>query len=213
MEQHAVMSPRSHRVAAGFTLIELLTVLAVVAILAAASVPVVSALMQSNNLAQAGTIVADQIDQARQMAAVRNRTVEVRLINRPGVSAKGCQAVQLWMYDSSGSASAAGKMMPLPAGISISDDPGLSGLFSTQTNAMAFKGTISSGPATGNSYVAFRLRPTGEIEPVPVSTARKFLYLTLLPTRLVTAGTTTLPSNYVMEQINPDTGSVQIYRP
>lgn len=196
----------------GFSLTELLVVIAIMSILLATSMPSMNSLLENNNITQGGQLVADQFSVARQLASVRNRTVEVRLLRRTQTTSSSTRysAIQIWAPNATtGTMTAAGRMIALPQNIVISEDNSFSPFLQKMTS-----GTMPStaGTLANTAYRAFRIRPNGIIEPVPgTTTDRSQLFFTVVNTKYATASN--LPANYATVQINPDTGSTQIFRP
>ena len=195
-----------------FTLIELIVVMSIMMILMTMVTPMVSSIVESNNLSRAGQLVADQIRLARQMASAGNRTVEVRLIQAPALSSTGYSAIQLWTAtpprgdNTTETMKQAGKAIALPQSTVISQDStALSMLLSNvaTTNTMPSGGIYSNAP-----YAAFQIRPSGAVTP---TMNMNVLYLTIVPSRYATQ--TTLPKNYAIVQINSNTGTPLLYRP
>lgn len=190
----------------GFSLIELLVVIAVIGVLSVLVVPALSSLTQSNNLTRAGQIVGDQIGLARQLAATRSATMEIRLIRLPDRAAGGYHAVQIWGAVAAGSNAPLGRFLRLPEAAFISGD---TAKFSPMLELLTNAGTMTGGPADGASYVSFRIRPSGAVVPAFSATDRRAdLCLSVMPERAAAA-----TNNYVTVQINPDTGNTAVYRP
>lgn len=192
--------------AGGFSLIEMLMVVGIMAILLVISVPAFSSLMSSNNLAQGGQILADQINLARQMASAKNQAIEFRLIRLGGVSAKGYHAVQLWGSDTTGVSRPLSRLILFPQNILVSENK------TALSTALEYssEGTMPAGAgAAGDApYAAFQIRPSGVVTPpMPMDD----FYFTVVSARHAEAAT--LPDNYVTVQINPQTGTALIYRP
>lgn len=190
----------------GFSLLELLAVVSVTLVLIAVSAPPLASLLESNNLSSSGQMIADQFTLARQLASVRNQAMEVRLI-KLGEPPR-YKAVQIWTASASGGMEAVGKMAKLPESIAISENADLSPLLAIPNMGT---GTLHSGAASGKPYTAFKIHPSGYLEPVPNAANRSKCHLTVLSARFATADTA--PANYIALQLNPDTGNTSIYRP
>jgi uncharacterized protein (TIGR02596 family) len=195
------------RASAGFSLLELLVVISIMALVAGLVIPAMTSVLESNNITQAGQVVANEIGLARQIASARNCSVQVWLIKRTVVSPSGFSAVQLWT-NASGTSSMrpASRLAPLPQGIVISQD---SSAMSPLLASAPATNTVPSGYSTGGSaYSSFQIGASGQVTP---SLAMGSLYLTLVPNRYATA--TAAPRNFATVQINPNTGAVSVYRP
>lgn len=191
-----------------FSLVELLVVLAIIGLLAAASIPMISSLLESSNLTRGGQIVADQFNLARQTSVARNAAVEVRFFKLQDAAAPmGYNAVQLWLTGTSG-AEAFGRIQRLPQGTVISENASVSAALDLMGS-----GTMPSGNgiSAGAEYVFFQVRPSGVLSPpVPLAQMQN-AFLTVVGSRF--GGDTTLPDNYVTIQINPLTATPLVYRP
>jgi uncharacterized protein (TIGR02596 family) len=206
----------------GFTLIELIVVVVIMVVVLSFVAPAVTSSQEGNNLVLGGQTVADELAFARQYAASRNQTVQVRFITPSGSAYKGYTGIQLWKLTTTGT-SALDQLYQLPAGMEISANATLSPIVSTNGLAGAPYPMPTGGGMPG-TYVAFTVRPDGNVlvpNPPTLSNAGNFqngsfisqpsYYLTVQPERYDTAST--LPKNYVTIQVNPDTGRTQIFRP
>ncbi len=210
---------------AGFSLVELLTVLTIISILSAATIPAMQSVLQSTKITQGGQILTEQINLARQIASARNTTVQVRLIKLAQVqnaAATGYNAVQLWGAPSGSTQSVAlGQMAILPAAVVISEDTSnYSKLLASGTGAVVTSSTMSV-PAGTASYIYFSVMPSGVIPVNNVTTAETTemtgAYLSVVGSSYGSSsaapGAVGAPQNYLVVQMNPHTGSTLVYRP
>ncbi len=204
---------------AGFTLIELMAVITIMAVLAYSVGTVSLSLQESNNLASAGQTVADELAVARIYAASHNQSVYIRFIVQSGSSYHGYTAMQLWKSDPSnpGSYLAVDQAVRLPSGIEISANSTLSPLVTTLVAGSSCP--MPSGSNVPGTYVSFAVRPGGHVDvAVPPSTTSAtalqcmpYYFLTVLAVRY--DRNSTVPTNYVAIQVNPDTASAQVFEP
>ena len=204
----------------GFTLIELLAVMTILGILLGLVVPASRSLSESSNITLGGQMVSDELALARQYAASQNQTIEVRFI-AANPSFTGYNAVQLWQTSPvTGTAFPVDKAIALPVNVEISSNDKLSPLVSSANDGLA--GPVNTMPAGGSNagkgYVSFTVRATGIVvvsnasAPGGTAVARQPSYfLTVLPNRYDTA--TSLPPNYLIIQVNPDTAYAGVYQP
>ena len=88
----------SHRRSPAFSLVELLVVLAVTAILAAITIPQISATMQSYQLTSTGQTAINQLVLARQSALSGSHAVQVRFYYLPENNATSPSTAPLAVY-------------------------------------------------------------------------------------------------------------------
>ena len=179
----------------GFSLIELLAVVAVLSILLVLVTTAFNSIATSSSITQSTNLISGQIELARQLAAVRNRTIEVRFLKKTG---EPFSALQLWWPGLNQSAE---KPVVLPQGTLLNES--LSPWLATMGN-----GTVPVGaPWAGATYRSFAIRPSGALEPPPAAASRTNLFLT------ISAREEATPSNYATIQVNPDTSRPILYRP
>lgn len=197
------------RLRGGFTLIELITVMAIMALLLAVTVPSIEGLNLGAGISQGGQLFTDEVSLARQMASARNITVQLRCIKVPTRGKNGYTAMQLWAPTSG---TAISRLATMPEGIAISQDTTrVSPLFATfsSTGVMA-----TGGPVAGDTYVAFTINPSGMVGPVTTTGTEPTMTATSVGVVAVShAADTTLPTNYVIIQLNPLTAATVAYRP
>lgn len=185
-----------------FSMTELLVAMSIAVLLMSAAVPSVVTLLESNELVRSGQTVVDQIRVARQIASSRNLPVEVRLIKTTSTD-PGYTAVQLWTSQLSGT-NAVSRLTPLSKAMAISENPAVSDMLSGLSTQ-----TMSTPLNSKASYVAFTVRPSGQVSP---TLSMSGLCLTVVSSHYAKK-TDSLPLNYVIVQINPSTGSSLVYRP
>lgn len=178
----------------GFSLIELLAVVAVLGILLVLVTPAFNSIATSSSITQATNLISGQIELARQLAAVRNRTIELRFLKKTD---EPFSALQLWWPSLDQPAE---KPVVLPQGILLNES--LSPWLATMGN-----GTVPVGAWKEATYRSFSIRPSGALVSPPAAADRKNLYLT------ISAREEATPSNYATIQVNPDTSRPILYRP
>jgi len=176
------------------TLIELLCVVAILSLLAAASVTPIGSVVQSSRLNGVANELINELNQARHSAIAKNRVVECRLYER----ADGAiDEVQLWIYDPSRSTAT-----PLDRKI-IFDNPVV--IAANTTWSSALKSAPVKAPSEASPYVAFRFRPDGSTD-LPASSPAT---LTLISQP--GAEPSALKTLFFTAQIDPVTGLVRGY--
>jgi uncharacterized protein (TIGR02596 family) len=214
---------RKAPLAQGFTLVELLVVLAIIAILGVLTVPAITTALRGSAITQGAQKVLNEIAAARQVALAQNRVVEVRFYRlaksgMPGEtvgtpSTGKFRALQTFVYDSSGKATALDKVQLLPDTVIMDSNSTLSTLLGPTQSKTTWTAADPQFPlpTVGTAYNAsvFDFEPDGSTNLNPIGTQ---WFLTL---HSFTAGDnlTTLPTNFFILQIDALNGHVQNYRP
>jgi uncharacterized protein (TIGR02596 family) len=186
-----------------FSLIELLLVIAILALLAAVTLPAVGSITQANAIGRAGQTLGDVMILARQEAVAKSRDVEVRIIDVPDPMWPGYRAVQLWISDEAGTTNTPlGKIQKLPEAVVIASNV-LSPLLAADTSV---SGTTNFGALGSCAYKGFRVRSSGSLPPA-ITTSNNFLTIQLA------RDTEIPPKNFYAVRVNPITGRVSIHRP
>ena len=188
----------------GFTLIELLTVMAVLSILIALTVPAVSTAVRGSNLNLAGQMVGDQFSLAWQEAVSKNYDVEVRFYELANGASTGWRGVQLWRIKQTPSGpitSVFSRVVWIPEGIRMTTNSNLSPLITESLR----KGSVTLPTYGATPYSGFRFRANGSLE----SSVGDNNFVTLVNS--IDSGN--LPANYYTIQINPLTGKTSVFRP
>ncbi len=205
----------------GFTLIELLVVISIIVILGALSIPAITASLRSSALTQGAQKISVELTSARQAALTQNRSVEVRFYQFaqsgwPGETAGNpatgkFRAVQSFVYDPSGTATALDKIQVLPNTVIMDSGSALSPLLSsTLTKSWTATDPQVSLPNVGTSYNArvFQFQPDGSTNLNPLG---QQWFITLH----ISTGDNlaTLPTNFCVLGIDPLNGHIQSFRP
>lgn len=188
---------------AGFSLVELLMVVAIVMLLMTSAIIGFNSIVSSSRMEQAGRMVVDEFNIARQTAAARNANVEIRFIltNRPGTSSNVFWQMESGMFSGK---SANATFVPfraktrLPEGIIMAPSSGLSSILGNLTNNVA----------------TLTVRPNGILEPrsgLSLS-ARNGWFITLVPDRKPVASINDT-DDFITIQVDPITTRTTIYRP
>jgi uncharacterized protein (TIGR02596 family) len=200
-------------------MVELLVVIAIMGVLAYSASSVSFSLQESNNLASGGQTVVDELAVARAYAASHNQSVYVLFIVSPGSTNAGYTSMQLWQADPTNPSTCTpvDQAVRLPSGVEISASQTLSPLVTTLVAGCTCPNMPSASYAPTN-YVFFTVRPDGNVvvkNPPSVSgTALQNMpsyFLTVLPVRY--DSNSTVPTNYVTIQVNPDTAIAQVFEP
>lgn len=184
-----------------FSIIELLVVVAIFAILAVLALPAVGGIQRANSVNRSGQLLSDTLVSARQEASVKNRTIELRIIQAG--DPPEYRAFQTWVADENGAMTPLGKVISLPEGAIICSEVELSPLL-TANHELA--GTTNFGPLGSRPFVALRIRTGGAPDP-GITRAKNFLTVRAL------TDTNIPPDNFYLIRLDPSTGRVGIHRP
>lgn len=195
---------------------ELLVVMAIIALLAAATIPAISSALQGYRMTQGAQTVIDQLSLARQAAASKNRVIETRFYSMAdpstGDSSRKYRALQNFELLEDGSAAPLDRIVRLPLGIILDSGGALSPLLAaSRTKQWSGSDTQVSLPGVGTAYDtrAIRLRPDGSTD---LSAAAQPWFLTIHPER-DGDGMAALPKNFATIQVDPWTGRAALFRP
>ncbi len=162
--------PKRHAKVSAFSLIELLTVMAIFAILTAATLPALRGTLDGYNISGAADLAGAEIALARQTAISRNLPVEVRIYKHDDGTGEAWRALGLVIPASASGAAAdewIAKGKVLPGNILFADSGDFSTIVSEATAGAAAVprlGTEASdapGFIKSKEYVAFRFQPDG----------------------------------------------------
>jgi uncharacterized protein (TIGR02596 family) len=201
----------------GFSLLELLTVIAVMAIAVALIAAPFTQIVRASGLGHAGDQILATLSQARQIAAARNRTVEVRFYKYVDASqpTEGrFHAMQLFVVETAAqgtTTNAVARSQTMPATVFIASGTALSSLLdpavTTPTAGSALGVKI---PSCGLNYSAstFRIYPDGSTS----FTNAQPKFLTVVPSNTPDEATVP-PANYATIVLEPSNGKARLHRP
>lgn len=199
----------------GFTLVELLTVIAVIAIILAATIPAFNSTLQGFQLTQGARIISDQLYLARQTALAKNRAVEVRFYKfkpQTSINVSYFQGVQAFEIIENGQPKPLGKLHRLPGLVIIDSSATLSPLLGpSRIKQWSTDDPQVRLPEIGTNYeaYAFTYRADGSAD---LSVNGQEWFMTLHHANMGD-GRTDLPPNFATLQIGPWNGQTQLYRP
>lgn len=195
-----------------FSLVELLTVIAIIGILVAVTLPSMSGISSSTELNISGDQLVDTLSFARQSALSANRPVEVRFYEVPRSTdpSLAYRAIGVYLLGDDGPAPV-GRLAFLQNNIVMSDSETLGtllkGVSSGQTNLP------SIDPAKQFNYRYFIFRPDGSANLPSLSPAQSDTWhVTLYDSRRPPSGQSP-PDNFITVQLLPETGRTRTFRP
>lgn len=188
---------------AGFSLVELLMVITIVMVLFGMVAVGFNSILQSSRMEQAGRILVDEINLARQTAATQNRSTEIRFFRE--VRQDGSSGVPIFWRMQVGTR---GKtedaefepvkgMTQLPQGIALAPEGALSSILAA---------------AGGDAEVSVVIRPTGILEPRAGLSLKDEWFVTLVPERQLGQGLGDL-KDFITVQMDPITARPSLFRP
>jgi uncharacterized protein (TIGR02596 family) len=206
----------------GFTLVELLVVLAIIALLGAFTIPAITSGLRASALTQGAQKVINEIAVAHQAALAQDHIVEVRFYQlaksgMPGEtvgnpSTGKFRALQSFVIDSTGNATAFDKVQLLPDSVIMDSNSALSSLLgSAQAKSWTANDPQILLPNVGTAYNArvFQFQADGSTNLNPIGQQ----WFVTLHGLSVGDNLTTLPTNFFMLQVDALNGHVQNYRP
>ena len=217
--------PSSLRIRPGaFTLVEMLVVMAIIAIIAALSLPVISSALRSYQLDSTGQVMVNQLNLARQSALSRGHAVQVRFYLLPdyNLPTTGTPTVYRGMQCFlEGDPTQAGAIVTVPVTAMVkpaffqapviissatSPNPVSPILPTTPTTPLATD-PLLPGYQANYKYAMFHFKPDGTTD---LANNTNSITLVLETDKIVANG---LPSNFQTIAIDPLNGAVRSFRP
>jgi uncharacterized protein (TIGR02596 family) len=202
-------TPPAQRGIPAFSLVELLVVMALIAILAALTVPAVTSIQESSRVSQGLGLVLSTFSLAAQKASAENRPVTVRLIEGTDGEYARLQLVEK-MPDNS--ARALERIVRLPEGLAFATSPNLSSLFSLPERTAGGGDPGVSGLPPGYNFREFQFRPDGRLGLGLSNAVSQAWFLTVVPSRHC-PDSSAPPANFATVQVDPVNGRLSVYRP
>ncbi len=233
-----IISDQSLTRRAGFTLTELLTVLTVMGIVMAFSVPHMISLTSGASLQKDGKTLITDLGEARQLAMSRSTDIEVRFYENPNAGAdqeSSFIGYQLFQYPASGvgAASDPSGMIPVRPMRRFSDGSGVNtGLSTLLDRALAASDAaalgsgltapefgeaevkISSGGASESlEFISFRFTGNGGTNLSSLTEAGETWHITLVDSVAAESLSAGELRDFYTVQVNPLNGAVRVFEP
>lgn len=186
---------------AGFSLLELLMVVGIILVLFGMVTVGFNSILQSSRMEQAGRIVVDEINLARQTAMTKNRSVEIRFLREVRRDGTRAEPVFWRMQVGVRGRTEDAEFEPLKGATQL-----------PQGVALAPEGALSSLLAGGGGPVSLVIRPTGVLESRSDLSLKDQWFVTLVPERGLGKSLGDL-TDFATVQIDPVTARPSLFRP
>ncbi|MBN8708772.1 MAG: hypothetical protein BGO12_17355 [Verrucomicrobia bacterium 61-8] len=194
-----------------FSLVELLTVIAIIGILVAVTIPSLSGLSSSTELNISGDQMVDTLNLARQSAVSANRPVEVRFyeVPRSADASLAYRAMGIYLLGDDGP-SPLGRLAYLQNSIVMSETDAFGTLLSQLSPGQTNLPAIDRSKQFNYRYFVFR--PDGSASLPSLTKQGDTWHVMLYDSRRPPTGQTP-PDNFVTVQLIPETGRTRTFQP
>jgi len=217
---------------AGFALVELMTVIGIILLLAALSVPAINSMGSANRLNSSARLVSNMMTMARSEAINSRSPVQLRIVTDKWTAGSEnydahFRKISLWRYDRSENEYVqASKWQSLPPGVIIQPGPDPSATFTFPGNDSPGTYFLSSPPdqslqgitmnnATVNA-ASFEFSPDGSLQTGSTPVSRVYLLLVeghLPAGQSAPVYTRAEKGNWAQVRVSPLTGRITVVRP